>query len=155
MRSYSSAGRKQKSDAPQIKVEFELDDVQFIGDGQISIMDLSELARLAGEGMDSGGPDGVAILADIYHTLLGADTYKAFRRHCRKFQTDGKVLVEILAGLIAEESDRPTKRPSPSDDGPPAGEGTAKVVSLQRGTVEQVEAPTAPVEPERRVVSYG
>jgi hypothetical protein len=158
MRSYSSAGRKQNPDATQFKVEFELDGVAFVGDGQMSLMDVSELARLAGEGMDSAGPEGVAILADIYRTLLGPATYKAFRAHCREHGVEGGLLVEILAGLISEESGRPTVRPSGSSDGPPAGAGTAKVVSLQRGTVEQVEAPILQEEtkPEvRQALSYG
>ena len=159
MRSYSSAGRKQKSDT-QIKVEFELDGVAFIGDGRMSLMDVSELARLAGEGMDSANPEGVAILADIYQTLLGPAAYKRFRRHCREHGTDGSVLVEILGGLMSEESGRPTVRPSDSTGGPPAVAGTAKVVSLQRGTVEQVEAPILQQEAEtvpetRQALSYG
>jgi hypothetical protein len=156
-RSYTST---RKQDAPTVNVEFELDGVAFVGDGQMSLMDLSELARLANEGMDSGGPEGVAILADIYRTLLGPATYKAFRAHCREHGTDGEVLVEILAGVIAEESDRPTSRPSGSPDGPPPAGTTARVVSLQRGTVEQVPAPIlqpeAPSEPEApQVRSYG
>lgn len=147
-RSYTSAAAKQSPDAP--KLEFDLDGVTFVGDGRISMLDLSEFARLATKGVDSGSAEGVAILADVYLSLLGDSTYQKFRVHCREHGTDGGVLVEILGGLIAEEADRPTSRPSDSSDGPPSEPGMQTVVSFKRATVER-----APIETEPPVVSYG
>lgn len=149
-RSYTSKPAKQGEDAQPFKVEFELDGTEFVGDGHISIMDLSEFARLANDGMDSGSPEGLAILADVYLSLLGPAAYKQFRKHCREHGTDGGVLVEILGGLISDEADRPTERPSDSSAGPPSAPGTVTVVSFSQGTVEQ-----RPVEEEPQVRSYG
>ncbi|MFI6793682.1 hypothetical protein ACIBG4_40760 [Nonomuraea sp. NPDC050383] len=155
MRSYNSKGRK----TDRVRPKFELDGEVFEGEGTVSLMDLSEFARLAAEGFDDGSPEGVGILADIYRSLLGPAEYARFRRHCREHDVDGGLLVEIIAGTMAEASEdagRPTGRPSDSPDGPPEGGGTARVVSLQRGTVEEKPAEEATAEPEtRRVVSYG
>lgn len=153
MRSYSSKGRQ----ADAVSPSFELDGVTFTGQGSISMLDLSEFARLAAAGFDSGSAEGIAIMADIYRSVLGDDEYRRFLKHCRDHGTDGRLLVEILGGLIAESSDRPTSRPSDSPDGPPPAPDSAKVVSFSRGTVEQVDPPKQEeTEPqERRVVSYG
>ncbi|MER7500440.1 hypothetical protein AB0L05_27660 [Nonomuraea pusilla] len=148
MRSYTSKGRQ----AADVRPEFELDGVQFRGEGTISLMDLSEFARLAAEGFDDGSPEGIAILADIYRTLLGPQEYARFRRHCRDNGTDGRLLLEIIGGIIAEAGDRPTERPSDLPDGPQTTEGTSKVVSFSRGTVAQAQQEERP---EPRVISYG
>ncbi|MEV4287349.1 hypothetical protein AB0K40_17735 [Nonomuraea bangladeshensis] len=153
MRSYTSKGRQNS-----LRPEFELDGEVFRGEGTISLMDLSELARLAAAGFDDGSPEGIGMIADIYRSILGDQEFTRFRRHCREHDVDGKLLMEIIAGIIAEAGNRPTERPSDSPDGPPAGGGTARVVSLQRGTVEQVETPPREEtrEPQKRqVVSYG
>lgn len=147
-RSYTSASRKQTGAAA---LDFDLDGVTFAGEGDISVMDLSEYARLANQGVDSESAEGIGILADVYSGLLGERVYQKFRTHCRKHGTDGATLVAILQDLITEESDRPTSRPSDSSDGPPTVPATATVVSFSRGTVEQVEASQ-----ERQLVhSYG
>lgn len=152
MRSYTSKGRQNN-----LRPEFELDGKAFRGEGTISLMDLSELARLAAAGFDDGSPEGIGMIADIYRSILGDQEFTRFRRHCREHDVDGKLLMEIIAGIIAEAGDRPTERPSDLPDGPPVDGGTARVVSLQRGTVEQMDTPPQEeAEPqERRVVSYG
>lgn len=146
-RSYTS--KKQGGDA-SLKVEFELDGVQFTGDGSISLLDLSEFARLASQGVTSDDPAGVAILADIYVSLLGEKEYQRFRSHCRRHGTDAEVLIAIIGDLAGEASGRPTSRSSDSSDGPPTGQDTQTVVSFSRGTVE-----TKPVEETPPLVSYG
>ena len=154
MRSYTSKGKTDR-----VRPKFELDGEVFEGEGTVSLMDLSEFARLAAAGFDDGSADGIAILADIYRNLLGDAEYQRFRRHCRERDVDGGLLVEIIAGTMAEASEeagRPTERPSDLPDGPPEGGGTARVVSLQRGTVEEKPAEAATAEAEtRQVVSYG
>lgn len=148
-RSYTST-RQQQDGQQEVRPEFELDGVEFVGEGSVSVLDLSEFARLATQGVDSDSPEGVAILADIYHSLLGEQEYQRFRRHCRKHDTDADVLLEIIGGMIAEAAERPTIRPSDSSDGPQNAPGTATVVSFKRGTVEQQEVQETPP-----VVSYG
>ncbi|MGC5012514.1 hypothetical protein ACLQ2R_17260 [Streptosporangium sp. DT93] len=145
-RSYTSAGRQQ--DVPAL--DFELDGVTFVGEGDISVMDMSEYARLATQGVDSESPEGVAILADVYKGLLGDRVYNRFRMHCRKHGTDGETLVTILQDLISAAADRPTGRPSDSSDGPQTAPATVTAVSFSRGTVEQVAAKQEP-----QLVSYG
>ncbi|NUW45541.1 hypothetical protein [Nonomuraea rhodomycinica] len=154
MRSYTSK-RQQNQAAPVLR--FELDGEVFTGEGSVSMMDLSEFARLASVGMDTTDPRAGAILADIYLALLGENEYQRFRAHCRRNGTDGETLMNILGDLASEEADRPTDRSSDSSDGPPNAAGTARVVSFSRGTVAEVpseataETETAP----RKVVSYG
>ncbi|GAA3027217.1 hypothetical protein [Streptosporangium longisporum] len=150
-RSYTSASHDQDA---QVALDFELDDTVFIGEGGISIMDLSEYARLASQGVDSESPEGVAILADVYRGLLGDRVYNKFRAHCRKHRTDGKTLVAILQDLISAAADRPTSRPSDSSAGPPPVPGTSKVVSFSRGTV-LLEEPAQVSTAEPQVVSFG
>ncbi|MCK2219694.1 hypothetical protein MF672_038750 [Actinomadura sp. ATCC 31491] len=155
MRSYTSKSRKAES----TPATFELDGVQFVGEGEISLMDISEFARLAAAGFDTDSADGIAILADIYRAILGPQEYGRFRQHCREHGTDGEVLIEILGGLLSEQGERPTERSSGSPDGPPTMPDTARVVSFSRATVTEVpveEVAKTETEPqERRVVSYG
>ncbi|MFI7449538.1 hypothetical protein ACIBQX_18725 [Nonomuraea sp. NPDC049714] len=149
-RSYTS----RRGDQPTAALRpFDLDGVTFTPQGNVSMMDVSEFARLASQGLDSQSPEAVGFLADVYRSLLG-DQYAAFREHCRKHGTDGAVLVEILgdmvAGAVEEETGRPTVRSSDSSDGPPPAPATQTVVSFSKHTVE-----TQPVEETPQLVSYG
>jgi hypothetical protein len=151
-RSYTSR-RDQAAAAPPL--DFELDGVAFTAEGSVSMMDISEFARLASQGLDSKSPEAVGFLADVYRSLLGDQQYRAFREHCRKHSTDGAVLVEILGDLVAgaveeQSGGRPTGRSSDSSDGPPTDQGTQTVVSFSRATVE-----TKPTEEKPQMVSYG
>lgn len=146
-RSYTSKAREQRN----VDFSFTLDGVEFKGDGDLSVMDVSEFARLATEGVDSQSPEGVAIISTIFMTVLGKNTYQQFRRHCRDHKVDDETVLEILRDLFTDASGRPTSRPSDSSDGPPAAPATATVVSFSRGTVEQVQ--TSATEPQ--LVSYG
>lgn len=130
-------------DSDQAPPDFELDGETFVCHGQLSIMDISELGRLASQGVDSETPEGVGILADLFVSLLGDQTeYQRFRMHCRAKAVPAELLMQIVGDMIGDLAERPTSRPSSSPDGPPTTEGTAKVVSLSRGTVETVPAET-------------
>lgn len=142
-RSYTSAPREQ---VPRV---FDVDGVEFTCTGQLSKLDVSEFARLAAAGTDSVTPAGVAILADIFRSLLGSD-YERFRTHCREHGTDDGTLLEIIGDLISEMAERPTSRPSDSSDGPPTAPATVTVVSFSKATVEEKPAEETPP-----VVSYG
>lgn len=150
-RSYTSKGHQQNAGATRL--EFDLDGVTFTGTGSVSVLDLSEFARLASLGMDSEDPRAGAILADIYLALLGDKEYQRFRAHCRQNGTQGEELMSILGDLASEETKetgRPTIRSSDSSDGPLNDPDTVTVVSFSRGTVEQKEKEETPP-----VVSYG
>lgn len=148
-RSYTSTRADQRAGQSQKKPEFTLDGIDWVCEGEMSVLDVSEYARLATQGVDTDSPEGVAILADVFSGLLGS-TYQQFRAHCRKHGTDGEVLVQIIGDLLAEQADRPTNRPSDSSDGPKSDPATRTVVSFKRGTVEQQEPQETPP-----VVSYG
>jgi hypothetical protein len=150
-RSYTS--KQGASDAPQR--EFDLDDVTWVCEGDISVLDLSEYARLATQGVDSDSPEGMAILADVYSGLLGG-SYQKFREHCRKNGTGSDVLVNIIGDLITDAADRPTNRPSDSSDGPTNDADTVTVVSFSRNSVEQREKEEKEEKEETpQVISYG
>lgn len=146
-RSYTS---QPDTDAPKLNVEFELDGVQFKGGGSVNMLDISEFARLANAGVDTTDPAAVAIIAEMYHSLLGEQEYKRFLAHVRRKNTHPEVLLAIIADLAAETSGRPTTRSSGSPDGPPNAPATQTVVSFSRGTVEE-----KPVEEKPALVSYG
>jgi len=149
-RSYTSPGRKKNTEG--FDFSFELDGVVFENEGSVSLIDLSEFARLAAMGVDSQSPEGASIIAEVFLMVLGENTYRRFRTHCRKHGTDDETLVAIIGDLMEEAGNRPTGRPSDSSDGPPNAPATATVVSFSRATVAQV--PVQP-EPERHLVSYG
>ncbi|GAA3720723.1 hypothetical protein GCM10022224_103420 [Nonomuraea antimicrobica] len=152
-RSYMSSPQEQDgSDRPP--QEFELDGITWVCESNVSLLDLSEYARLAQQGVTAESPEGAAILAEVFSGLLGSN-YQRFRRHCRVNRTDGKIMVEILRDLISDSAERPTRRPSDSFAGPPLGEATSKVVSLSRGTVTVQHVEPAPTAEEPRMVSYG
>ncbi|MGP3914300.1 hypothetical protein [Nonomuraea sp. 10N515B] len=158
-RSYTSRSDQQSS-AALPSLEFDLDGVTWVCESAVSILDLSEYARLAQRGVDAESPEGMAILADVYSGLLGDQTYQRFRAHCRKNRTDGQILVQILGDLITDGAERPTQRPSDSSAGPATAPATAKVVSLSRGTVEevpieQVQQQETETVPTPAAVSYG
>jgi hypothetical protein len=146
-RSYTSTPDQ---NAPVFDVEFELDGVEFKGQGSVNMLDISEFARLASAGVDTSDPAAVAIIAEMFLTLLGEQEYKRFLAHVRRKNTRPEVLLAIIGDMSAKDTDRPTTRSSGSPDGPPPAEATAKVVSFSRATVEEkpVEAPPA-------LVSYG
>jgi hypothetical protein len=163
-RSYTSKPRPAARDKTIPAVSFDIDGVEFVGEGAISTMDFAEYARLANQGVDSANPAGVAIIADVFLGLLGEQTYQRFRSHCRTHHTDDDTIVAILRDIIQDATEaataRPTQRPSDLPDGPLTGPATARVVSLSRATVSEVPADQTP-EPETQaapmpaVVSYG
>ncbi|MFI7468133.1 hypothetical protein [Nonomuraea sp. NPDC049646] len=142
-RSYTSKQKASSGDNAVPAVSFELDAVEFVGDGAISTMDFAEYARLAAQGVDSQNPAGMAIIADVFLGLLGEQTYQRFRAHTRSHRTDDDTLVAILRDIIQDATEaataRPTQRPSDSPNGPQTAQGTARVVSLSRATVTEVE----------------
>jgi hypothetical protein len=146
-RSYTSTP---DPNAPVLSVEFELDGVEFKGEGSVNMLDISEFARLASAGVDSSDPAAVAIIAEMFLALLGELEYKRFRAHVRRKNTQPEVLLAIMGDMAAKDTDRPTTRSSGSPDGPPPAEATSKVVSFSRATVEE-----KPVEEKLQMVSYG
>lgn len=127
--------------------EFVLDGVTFKCVSVPSLMDLTELARLAETGMDSITPEAMAIIAEFLTSAMGKKEYRRFRTHARDHGTDPQMVMEILQGIVEDFVARPTPRPSDSPDGPPATPTTSMRVSFSAGTVEELPpGETPPVE---------
>ncbi|MEU9888014.1 hypothetical protein [Sphaerisporangium sp. NPDC051011] len=158
-RSYTSAASIPDDEtAPKLpQFDFELDGVTFVCTEAPSALDLSEFARLAAEGVDSESPEGLAILAQVFITVLGEKEYRRFRAHCRKYRPEPELLIQIIGDIFEDYAERPTTRPSDSPDGPPTTGATSKVVSLSQATVRVVDGPEPETRtvPAGRVVSYG
>lgn len=155
-RSYTSAKREHHGE----KSRFELDGVEFVCEGGLTTLDISEFAMAAKNGMDTADPAAAAVFAEFFQAALGPTQYRRLKDHMRAHGTDDDVLVDIMQGLMEDFVGRPTEEPSRSQDGPSTTGRTSRVVSLQQGSV--TVHPLGP-EPEPgqkaaaavRVVSYG
>jgi hypothetical protein len=149
---------------------FVLDGVEFRCLGQLSMLDLSDLARRvqAAPGYDPDNPvtdpgqpgyvepavaAGImAGFSDSLQMALGDAEYSRFLRHCRSHKTPDSVTVEIMQDIndaaqrgVEERSGRPTLKPSPSGNGPGAtDERTARVLNFTSGEVRFVGLPGEP-----------
>ena len=155
-RSYSSAKREHRGEKPR----FELDGVEFICEGGLTTLDISEFAEVAATGIDTDDPRAVAVFAEFFRSVLGPKQYTRFRAHTRQHDTDLEVFIDIMAGLMEDFVGRPTEEPSHSQDGPSSTGPMSRVVSLQRGSVT-IQPPGETPEPGQkaaeavRVISYG
>jgi hypothetical protein len=150
-RSYTSAKRAHLD----VKPDFDLDGVEFVCEGGISTLDISEFAVAAKSGMDTEDPMAAAVFAEFFQAALGPAQYRRFKDHIRRHGTDGDVLVDIMQGLMEDFVGRPTEEPSHSQDGPSTTGPTSRVVSLQRGSVTQDPAEPGQKARQAVAVSYG
>ncbi|MGV9779854.1 hypothetical protein, partial [Streptosporangium sp. NPDC003464] len=93
-RTYTSTPTKPQAGA--VLPHFTLDGVTFTCTDQLALLDLSEFARLASQGLDSDSPEGLAAIGEFLTAILGDATYQRFRRHCRQHKTDGETIVAII-----------------------------------------------------------
>ncbi len=94
--------------------DFELDGVKFVCTGGVSMLDVSELAGVGGEDVDS--IRGVAAMHRIYRSSL-EDDYDRFAAHVRKHITDPETMFEILSDYIEQSGLGPTAPSQPSPAG--------------------------------------
>jgi hypothetical protein len=141
-RSYTSARREHEG----VKPSFELDGVEFVCEGGVTTLDISEFAQIAKTGIDTDDPAAAAVFAEFFQNALGPTVYATFKRHTRAHGTDDEVFVDIMQGIIEDFLGRPTGLPSSSHDGQsttgPGSNPGSRVVSLQTGTVQFRPAPT-------------
>jgi hypothetical protein len=131
-------GRRSYTSKPTEPVSFDLDGVQFVATGGVKLLELCELAQVAD--VDSASVEGAAALGQFFRSLLGQD-YDRFRVHCREHGTDPDTLLQIVADVIEAVSERPTRRPSDSADGPPTTGRTWRVHSADGSWREEVLTP--------------
>lgn len=115
-------------------LEFTLDDVTFTCDG---VFDQLDMADLASSLMDSGpswlDPEALGAVGQLFKTIMGEETYRAFRRHRHAHRTPPKTIAAIMQGLIEDLTDRPTNRPSVSPGGPQKTAGSSTAASPSPG----------------------
>jgi hypothetical protein len=160
-RSYTSAKREHAGEKPA----FAIDGVTFVCEGGVSMLDISEFAKVAKAGVNTDDPAAAAVFAEFFDAALGEKVYAQFKRHVRENNTTEDELVDIMKGIIEDFLGRPTKEPLSSQDGPSTTGPTSKVVSLQRGSVHwgqpgskaaaAVSSPSMPVPSSTGVSSYG
>jgi len=150
--SFTSAPRADSYTNPLEGVTFRLDGESFECKGEVSILDLSELAVMASQ--DAESPQAVGAMSAYMQVVLGPVEYLRFRGHTRMQHTDAGTILAIMnmingkiQSLVEDLTGRPTEPPESSSDGLGETEGRiSKVISLQRGDV-QVIGPDDPVPP--------
>ena len=150
-RSYTSAKKAHRGEKPR----FELDDVEFVCEGGLSTLDISEFAIAAKGGMDTADPTAAAVFAEFFQAALGPVQYRRFRDHTRRNRTGPDELIDIMGDLMVDFVGRPTEEPSHSQDGPSTTGPSSRVVSLQRGSVSQGPAEPGQKAQQAVAVSYG
>lgn len=111
-RSYTSARREHHG----VKPRFELDGVEFTAEGNISALDMSDMAmRFANVEVDGLGA--ATAFAEFYQAALGAAVYRRFLAHTREHHTGQDTLFAVMNGLVEDYTARPTEPPSLSQPG--------------------------------------
>jgi hypothetical protein len=117
--------------------------------GGDALLEWSELARAAEDGMSVSGAEGSAATARFLRAAFGAEEYARLRAHIRAYGTPPSVVMAIIGG-VQEEMDevvqaatgRPTVPPSPSSPGDEdQAERQHRVISLAAGDVTLAPPP--------------
>lgn len=142
---------------------FSIDGERFDCAGEVSLLDMSDLSRIA---LTNAAMVDVADNASVSQMLLQAlsndctlshdhdakdarcraGEYDRFRAHCREHKTPDETVTLIIRQLneavqqnVERLTGRPTGPQSPSSSGPAeTGQQTSRVISLQAGTVRQM-----------------
>lgn len=92
----------------------------------------------------SGDENGIALkIGPFFRTVVVPEQREAFEREVLdQLMTPGaqEVIAEVVGWLIEQYTGRPTVRPSASPPTPPSAGAKSRVVSLSRGTVEEVDS---------------
>jgi hypothetical protein len=97
--------------------------VEFFGEqfriaDRIGLMPMMRFAKAAKAGVDSNDLDGLAAMYDLLEQCLADDEWARFERHADRHRADGDELMEVVSKVFEVLSERPTRRPSDSSDGP-------------------------------------
>jgi hypothetical protein len=95
-------------------VVFELDDVKYIC-RDLTILELSEIAKMSGEPVDS--PKSAAFIAEFFELVLGRAQYRTFLDATGKAQTQPEEFMEIIQGVFEEMTTKNTSPLSAFSDG--------------------------------------
>jgi hypothetical protein len=142
-RSYTSAKRDHNAEKPR----FMHDGTEFQCHGELTALDISELAEVAELGVDTDDPRGAAALARFFRVALGDREYTRFKNHLRAYILEDDTLISIMSGIMEDFAGRPTGQPSSSHGGPsttgPGWNPAPRHISLGTGVVKIRPTPTA------------
>jgi hypothetical protein len=110
---------------------------------KVSLMALMRFAYVASNGVTTNDMAGLAALYEYLRSVIADDAWDAFQSHASAKRVDGDVLFAVAQEAIKLTSERPTKRPSDSSDGPSATEPSSSDTS----------PPSESSTPEPRIVS--
>lgn len=65
---------------------------------------ISELSRTG-----TGDPESLGVLAEFFEATLGADTYRAFKRHTYRFDGDDAEIIAVIGQVMEKTLGRPTE----------------------------------------------
>jgi len=127
VRDYTSAPAEGET-SPLAGLSFRLDGVEFSCQGDLSILEVAELARVSVSGGDMEEAAKLGLIAEQFRAA---------------FDTANSVLLTILADINTEVQNaveraagRPTMPPSPSGTGAPdPDDRTSRIISMQTGDV--------------------
>jgi len=128
---------RQYKSKPVESQQFELDGVVFTVPGNMFLLDLVELAKMAD--LEVTDPRAISAVSALFRDILGED-YDRFHAHCKAHNTDNGTLIEIIQDMVQESiggTGFPTVQPSDSVPGMTNTGHTYTVVSPSEGTVVQ------------------
>lgn len=130
---------------------FEVDDQEFRCEGELSVLEISDLARRVTSSDDSPESQAslVASMSETLRMAMGDAEYQRFRAHVAQHHTPDRVVIDIMQAIneeiqeaVEKIAERPTGKPQPSSGGPAAtGERMSRIISLQSGDVTVLPAP--------------
>lgn len=104
---------------------FEIDEVEFATLRRIPGATFVDFIRTVSDLQDRGNRDinALAELGDTIHEMFSSvmepEEFSRFWKWARSPEgCDFETLVEVISDMVADDTDRPTKRPSPSGRGP-------------------------------------
>lgn len=104
---------------------------------------LTRFATLAKRGVDSDDIEGVAAIDSLIDQCLRPEDVERFDEVCDRERPDFDELMAFIMGVVAEVSQRPTKRPSDSSDGPTLTKDSSRDDSSLR-VIRRLEAEGRP-----------
>lgn len=104
---------------------FEIDGVDFTTVRRVPGAAFVDFIRTVADLQEQGGKDINAIaelgtnIHEMFSSVMEPEEFSRFWKWARSPDgADFETLIEVLSDMVAEDTDRPTKRPSPSGRGP-------------------------------------
>jgi hypothetical protein len=124
---------------------------QFPVADKVSLMALMRFAYVASRGVTTNDLDGLSALYEYLRSVVADDAWEAFQHHASVKRVDGDELFAVAQEAIKLTSERPTKRPSDSSDGPSATEPSSSDTSPQSASSTPPRGTASPLLSDPRV----